>query len=114
MTWYQRKGSKYSNVKQTYKGYSYMSKKEAQYAWELDQLVKVGEVLSWEKQKRISIDVNGHHICNYYIDFVVYHKGGLIEYVEIKGFETDVWKLKWKLFEAFYGDNAQYKLSVIK
>jgi hypothetical protein len=30
-------------------------------------------------------------------------KDGSIEYHEVKGFETDVWKLKWKMALAIYG-----------
>ena len=92
-----------------------MSKKEAQKAFELDLLVKAGEVLKWERQKKIRLDVNGYHICNYFIDFVIYWKGGDVEYCEIKGFETDVWRLKWRLMEALFSkDHPEYKLTVEK
>ena len=33
-------------------------------------------------------------------NFKITHNDGGIEYVEVKGFETEVWRLKWKLFEA--------------
>ena len=39
-------------------------------------------------------------MCNYFIDFKVIYPNGSIELVEVKGFETDVWRLKWKLTEA--------------
>lgn len=112
MTWYQRKGNKYSNTPQTYNGRNYHSKKEAQYAFDLDLLVKAGEVLDWSPQFKLSLDVNGIHICNYFVDFWVLPKGGGEELHEVKGFETDVWRMKWKLVEALYSD--KYKLVVIK
>ena len=107
-----RKQNKYGNVKQTYEGYSYMSKKEAAYAQELDLRVRAKDIKSWDRQVKLSMDVNGHHICNYYIDFKIFHNDGSEELTEIKGFQTDVWRIKWKLCEALYGD--KYKLTVIK
>lgn len=99
------KFAKYRNTKQTYNGYSYDSKLEAGHAQHLDLLIKAGEVEKWERQHKISIDINGVHICNYFIDFKVYFIDGRIEYHEVKGYETDVWKLKWKLSKAIYPDN---------
>ena len=61
---YQQYYSKYKAVKQTYEGYSYDSKFEASYAAELDLRLKGKDILDWEKQFKISIDINGFHICN--------------------------------------------------
>ena len=88
-----------------------MSKKEAQYAYELDLRVKAKDIKSWERQVKIDICVNGIHICNYYMDFVITHNDGSEEYVEVKGFATDVWILKAKLFRATYPDR---KYTVIR
>jgi hypothetical protein len=106
--------SKYSNIKQTYDGYSYDSKFEAQYAAQLDILCKGKVIKKWERQVKIDLRIKGVHICNYYIDFVVHHPDGIREYVEVKGFETDVWKLKWKMFEALYGGKANTKLTIVR
>lgn len=115
MTWRQRHWqSKYGNRKTEYNGIKYDSKKEAEFAQQLDLLKRAGEVRSWERQKRISLDINGYHICNYYIDFVVTCADGVEEYVEVKGFETEVWRLKWKLFEALWADKPDVRLIVIK
>ena len=92
--------TKYHNVRQTYNGYSYMSKLEAGQAFELDVRMKAGEIISWERQVKIDLQAYGKHICNYYIDFVATRKDGIKEYIEVKGMETDVWKMKWKMFEA--------------
>ena len=94
------KTNKYGNIKQTFQGYSYDSKLEAGVAQDLDLRQKAGDIASWERQKTIRLYAYGKHICNYRIDFVVTHNDGIREYLEVKGFETDVWKLKWKLFEA--------------
>jgi len=97
--------NKFGSIKQTYNGFSYDSKREAEYAAELDWLMEAKEVKKWERQHKISIDINGKHICNYYVDFKVYFNDGRIEYHEVKGYETAVWKLKWKLSQAIYPDN---------
>lgn len=109
---YQRQGSKYGAQKKEYNGIYYHSKKEAGYAQELDLLKKAGEIQEWSGQVRLSLDVNGYHICNYVVDFMVINKDGEKELHEVKGFETDTWRLKWKLAEAIYG--KQYRLVVIK
>lgn len=103
--------NKYNAQSQVYNNYRYDSRKEATYAIELDWRIKAGEITKWERQHKISIDVNGIHICNYYIDFKVYYPNEKIEYVEVKGFETDLWRLKWRLSKAMYPD---YKFILVK
>lgn len=105
------KKNKYSAIKQTYNGYNYDSRMEAKYAANLDWRIKAKEVKKWERQHKISIDVNGVHICNYFIDFKVYLTDGTIEYHEVKGAESMLWRTKWKLTKACYPD---YKLVLIK
>jgi len=100
----QRRQNKYGNKKRDYGGILYDSIKEAAYAQELDLREKAGDIKSWERQVRISLDINGKHICNYFIDFVITHNDDHLEYVEVKGFATPVWRLKWKLFEAIYNE----------
>ena len=99
-----RSKSKYHNSTKIYGGLTYDSIKEAQYAEDLDWRVKGKDIKSWERQIKIALDVNGYHICNYYVDFKITHNDGGIEYVEVKGFETEVWRLKWKLFEALINE----------
>ena len=106
--------SKYGNVKKIFGGRAYASKKEARYAQELELRIKAKDIKSWKPQVKIDLQSNGHHICNYYIDFMIEHNDGLIEYVEVKGFATEVWRLKWKLCEAQYGKNPNYKLTIVR
>lgn len=101
--WYQRiGGSKYRATSQVHNGIKYDSRKEAAYAAQLDLEKKAGEVVSWERQFKVSLDVDGYHICNHYVDFLVYRLGGVVELIEIKGFQTEIWRLKRKLLEATY------------
>lgn len=68
---------------------------------ELDWRKKAGEVLKWEyEQNTLDLKVNGISICKYCIDFKVWLADGSIEYVEVKGFPTPLWKLKWKILQA--------------
>jgi hypothetical protein len=110
--WYQRKGAKYSNVSKIYNGRSYMSHKEATYARDLDLMIKAGEIKEVIPQFKLSLDVNGYHIANYYVDFLVIDKDDEKQLHEVKGFETDLWRMKWRLTEALYGQ--EYKLILIK
>lgn len=109
------KRTKYGNVKTAYKGDKYDSKLEARVAQRLDLAKKASspkdKVIKWERQHKISLDVNGEHIANYIIDFVAEYADGRKEYIEAKGRETSAWRLKWKLTKALY---PHYKLVLIK
>lgn len=80
-----------------YNGMWFQSKLEANYAMQLDFRIKAGEVKEWKRQHKIEIIVNDIKICNYFIDFVVTLANGSVQYVEVKGMEQEVWRLKWKL-----------------
>lgn len=112
--WKQERGSKYGAKSTVYDGIAYHSKKEAGYAAELDLRKKGGDIKDWKRQVRISLDVNGHHICNYYVDFEIEHNNGDRELVEVKGFQTEIFRLKRKLFEATYlKDNPEVAYTMI-
>ena len=117
MTYTQKSGNKYHSITNQYNGITYHSKLESAYAQELDIRVKAGDIKSWDRQVKLDLKVNGQHICNYYIDFVIHHNDGTKEFIEVKGFETEVWRLKWKLFEAVFDDFKECpddKMTVIK
>jgi hypothetical protein len=98
------KYNKYNARKTKYGGRYYDSALEAAYAEQLDWQIKAGEITEVIPQYKISIDVNGEHIANYYMDFKVVYPDGKIEYHEVKGFETDVWRMKWRLAKALNPD----------
>lgn len=93
---------KFGNTHQTYNGYNYDSKFEASYAQELDLRLKAKEIAGWERQFKISIDINDRHICNYFCDFRILNNDGSYELVETKGFETEAYRLKRKLLEVVW------------
>ena len=94
--------NKYGAKKTVYNGITYHSKFEAEYAQKLDWRLKAGDIGYWKRQIKIPLDVNGEHICNYFIDFLIVYNNAALELIECKGAETPVWKLKWKLFLAIY------------
>jgi hypothetical protein len=105
--------SKYGSIKQTYEGYSYASKKEAQKAWELDQLKKSEKIKGWRRQVKVDLfGEKGTRICGYKVDFLIEHLSGVLEYLEVKGFPTREWALKWKLLQDKLGKDKHYKLTV--
>jgi len=107
--------NKYKAERQTVGGRSYHSKKEASYAIQLAWLQKAGEIQEIIPQYKIDLRVNGKHITNYFIDFKVTYTDGRVELIEVKGFFTDTWALKWKLTEALIDEiEPGSKLVLIK
>jgi hypothetical protein len=84
----------------------YHSKKEANYAARLDMLKKATDpkdrVAYWTRQIRVPLVVKSILIANWYIDFLVHFADGREEYHEVKGFATETYRLKRKLFGALY------------
>lgn len=110
-----RQGNKYGSTSHEYDGRVYHSKAEANYAQELDLLLKAGELLEVIPQYRIPLNVRGKHICDYLVDFKVIHSDGSEELIEVKGMVTEIWRLKWKLTEAIYlADHPGTKLTIVK
>lgn len=92
--------NKYNAKKQEYGGVKYDSKFEAKYAEDLDWQLQAGELIEVKRQVKIPLKVNGVLITNYYCDFRVVDKHGQVKYIEVKGFETEVYRIKKKLFVA--------------
>ncbi len=89
------KKSKYHNRKTEYNGNIYDSKKEANRAWELEQLIKAGEIVGYTRQ--MAFRLAGGII--YKADFVVYYPDGHYEIEDVKGMRTQVYQLKKKLMK---------------
>jgi len=100
---YKNRGNKFHAKTTTYNGRHYHSALEAGYAMELDWMLKAGVIKEWIPQWKIDLRINDVHICNYFVDFKVIFPDDHFEYHEVKGYETDVWKLKWKMSLAIYG-----------
>lgn len=79
-------------------GVRYDSKKEAKYAGQLRMLQRCGEILFFLRQVRF--DLPGNVI--YRLDFMEFWKNGDIKYIDVKGYDTPLSKLKRKQVEALY------------
>lgn len=95
-------------------GKGYDSKFEAAQARDLGLLLRAGKIAGFETHKRIPLEVNGFHVSDYYIDFVVHHLDGSTEYIETKGLKTAVWVLKWKILEAITHDDPTIRMTLVQ
>jgi hypothetical protein len=103
--------NKYGAEMTKYNDRTYHSKGEANYAKKLDFRKKIGEIKEIIPQYKIEININGIHICNWFVDFRVEFPNGKIEFHEYKGAETETFKIKHRLAKAMY---PNYKFIVIK
>lgn len=99
-----KKKSKYRNRKVVHEGMTFDSNKEYRRWIELNILEKAGHITDLKRQ--VSFDLG---VCRYKADFTymvfVGQNGVLIKEVveDVKGFKTQVYKLKKKLMEQVYG-----------
>lgn len=104
--------SKYHNKKVTIDGRTFDSMAEAAYYQELKLRLKAGDIRGFGCQSKISLlpgfEKYGRKIrpVTYIADFIIEHKDGSIEYIDVKGMETEVFKLKRKMFDYFYPEET--------
>ncbi|MBC8590638.1 DUF1064 domain-containing protein [Lachnospiraceae bacterium NSJ-29] len=112
-----KKKNKYRNIKTQVDGITFDSKKEAEYYCKLKLLKQAGEIKDFGLQPRYELQPtfrkNGttYRAITYVADFIITNLDGTTEVVDIKGVETQVFKIKQKLFEYMYPDLS---LKVIK
>lgn len=98
-------------------GIKFDSKKEAEYYCQLKLLKQAGEIRDIGLQQKYTLqpgfEKNGvkYQPITYIADFVITNNDGTTEVVDIKGVETQVFKIKKKLFEYMYPD---LNLKVVK
>jgi hypothetical protein len=106
-----RSFSKFKNKKVKLDGYTFDSLAEAKhYQHSLLPRFKSGEITHLEVHPRFKCMINGVKICDYIADFsyINVKEIGLQGQIgcqvveDVKGFKTDVYKLKKKLVEAIY------------
>ena len=91
--------SKYGNTKTEYGGRVYDSRLEAAAAARLDLMQLGGLVLEWEPQPTFDLGAG----ITYRADFWVRYATGAPRVIDMKGVQTDVFKLKRRLYEHLYG-----------
>lgn len=88
-----------------YCGRVYHSKAESLYAFGLDMQKSQRAIFNWKAQVGFPITISGVFICKVIIDFEVEDiEGAPPRYVELKGWLSEVWRLKKKLLLACYPD----------
>lgn len=101
-----RRFSKYNAKKVEVDGIKFDSKAEAEYYLHLKEKVDNGEIRSFERQIRMTLQ-EGFYLegikgkvraITYVVDFVVTNEDGSITYIDVKGIETEAFKLKRKMF----------------
>ena len=96
--------SKYRNKKTVAGGITFDSKKEAKRYYELKLLERAGKISNLELQKPyVLIDKSTYgRAIKYVADFVYTEKGETIV-EDVKGFRTDVYRLKKRMLAERYG-----------
>jgi len=107
------KKSKYRNRRVRVDGILFDSQKEADYYQELKLQLRAGTIRGFCRQPEFVL-VAGHgerRPVTYKADFIVFHLDGTAEIIDTKGYETETFRLKEKLFyEKFPG----LELKVVK
>ena len=97
--------NKYKNHIVEVDGIKFHSAKEAAYYGELKIRKMTGDILSFERQIRYKLEVNGVLICTYISDFEVVLSTGIREVIDVKSFFTrrlPEYRKKKKLMKAIY------------
>lgn len=97
---------KYHAKRTEYDGRNYDSKAEARYARMLNMRVKAGEVLFYLWQ--VPFHLPGG--TKYVVDFQEFHADGTVHFIDVKGVETEAFKIKKREVEALY----PLKIEVVK
>ncbi|MGG1291397.1 DUF1064 domain-containing protein [Bacillus smithii] len=107
--------TKYGSKKVEIDGHVFDSKIEARYYQQLKWLQEHNQILFFRLQPRYLLQEafrkNGKAFrkIEYIADFEVHHLDGSIEVIDVKGMETEAFKIKRKLFEKKY----PHKLSLV-
>jgi hypothetical protein len=95
-----KKGHKYHATPTVYQGQRYDSKREAEYAASLDRMKAAGAIEGWARGGCFVLvpGKRGQRI-EYRPDFYVHEGQGAGYWVDVKGMETEVFKLKARLLK---------------
>lgn len=92
---------KYKAKPQIIDGIWFASTAEARRYQELLTLERVGKISALKRQPRLTLSVDGRKICTYVADSS-YIEGARQIIEDVKGVETQTFKLKWALAKALY------------
>lgn len=98
-----KKTTKYRSVPTLIDDIRFDSKAEARFYGLLKLRIRAGEITGFDRQVPFPLIVNGHLVCHYKADFVLYKPDGSQEIIDVKGVQTPEFRLKRKLLKACYG-----------
>jgi hypothetical protein len=101
-----KRANKFNAAATTVDNKKFDSKLEAAYYTHLKTLKRIGDVEYFLMQVPIVLLGGKKYVC----DFLVFYTDGRIEYVDVKGRETELFKLKKSIVEAQY----PIKIKVLK
>lgn len=81
-----------------FNGIKFASKKEAEYYRQLLTRQRIGEVIFFLRQAPFHLPGG----VRYVVDFIEFLADGTVHFVDVKGMETDTYKIKKKIVEATY------------
>ncbi len=94
-----RRPSKYRNTRTN----GFASKKEAARYEVLRLLEAAGQIHDLKTQVRLAIVIAGVKVCTYIADFSYRNEVGFLVHEDVKGYRTDIYRLKKKLVKAVLG-----------
>lgn len=100
----EKKKSKYNSRKVRIDGIHFDSQKEADYYCELKLLLKSGIIDGFCRQARFVVTAGNDEtkVAEYVTDFVIFYPDKTYRIVDVKGMETEVFKLKMKSLKEKY------------
>lgn len=98
------KRAKYNNKRVRVDGILFDSKLEADYYAALKLKLKAGLIRGFCRQPEFVLQEGfaDRKPITYRADFIVFRKDGTAEIIDVKGMETEVFKMKRKLFQSRY------------
>lgn len=97
---------KYNNIPSVCEGIKFSSKGEAKRYRELLLLKAAGEIDNLELQVKFPLVVNGTRVAFYIADFT-YDQNGYQVIEDFKGVSTAIFRLKWKILQAMFAEDAK-------
>ncbi len=100
--------NKYSNEKTIVNGIRFDSQAEANYYCQLKILKRSNQIKDFKLQPKyllqpsFKLDNKTIRAIHYIADFEIEHNDSSIEIIDVKGYKTEVYRLKKKLFEYKY------------
>ena len=112
--------SKYKNKKVVVDGVKFDSKHEAEYYLYLKRLKEEDKIKDFGLQHKFELQPSfkkygkTHRAITYTVDFAIYHNNGDVEYVDVKGMETQQGIMRKKMFDYLFDEKLTWVQRSIK